>query len=151
MSREELDRLEGLICCQTFHLEHVPAGLPANLSDTTQKHPLIYLAGALWELDPMANAHHMMKIWDGLRSLGIASFCPHWALFQHVAAPRTRREWLAFDLAVLDHCDAVLRCDGTSGGADLAVERAVELGLPVFRSLTDLLVGHQSLRQAEPT
>lgn len=35
-------------------------------------------------------------------------------------------------------CDAVLRIDGASKGADEDVRQAEELGLPVYRALTDL-------------
>jgi hypothetical protein len=39
---------------------------------------------------------------------------------------------------LLERCDAVLRIPGESRGADLDVARAVELGLPVFRAVTEL-------------
>jgi hypothetical protein len=39
---------------------------------------------------------------------------------------------------LLQHCDAVLRIPGDSRGADLDVARALELGLPVYRSLGEL-------------
>ena len=83
---------------------------------------------------------------DGLLSLGIAAFCPHWSLSQHVAFPRTRREWLDFDLVVLDHCDAVLRCSGESAGAAAEVERALISGLTVCYSLSALLVTCELMR-----
>lgn len=35
-------------------------------------------------------------------------------------------------------CDAVLRIPGESRGADLDVARAIELGLPVYRDLSEL-------------
>jgi len=39
---------------------------------------------------------------------------------------------------LLARCDAVLRIEGASRGADLDVARARELGLPVYRSLDEL-------------
>lgn len=39
---------------------------------------------------------------------------------------------------LLGCCDAVLRIPGASRGADLDVARALELGLPVYSSLSDL-------------
>ena len=39
---------------------------------------------------------------------------------------------------LLAHCDAVLRIDGASQGADGDVRRAARLGLPVYRSVAEL-------------
>jgi hypothetical protein len=39
---------------------------------------------------------------------------------------------------LLARCDAVLRIPGESAGADLDVQRARELGLPVFTDLADI-------------
>jgi len=39
---------------------------------------------------------------------------------------------------LLECCDAVLRIPGESRGADLDVSRAVQLGLPVYRAVSEL-------------
>ena len=39
---------------------------------------------------------------------------------------------------LLSRCDAVLRIPGASGGADLDVVRARELGLPVYTTIEDI-------------
>ena len=39
---------------------------------------------------------------------------------------------------LLECCDAVLRIPGESPGADLDVSRAVQLGLPVYRAVSEL-------------
>jgi hypothetical protein len=39
---------------------------------------------------------------------------------------------------LLECCDAVLRIPGASRGADLDVSRAVQLGLPVYRAVSEL-------------
>ena len=39
---------------------------------------------------------------------------------------------------LLECCDAVLRIPGESRGADLDVARALQLGLPVYRALSEL-------------
>ncbi|MDB6044716.1 MAG: hypothetical protein JWM63_3267 [Gammaproteobacteria bacterium] len=39
---------------------------------------------------------------------------------------------------LLERCDAVLRIPGESHGADLDVARALQLGLPVYRALSEL-------------
>jgi hypothetical protein len=39
---------------------------------------------------------------------------------------------------LLERCDAVLRIPGESRGADLDVARALQLGLPVYRALSEL-------------
>lgn len=71
--------------------------------------------------------------------LGFVPMCPHWSHFQHTFRPRPYADWLAFDLEWLPCCDAVLRLPGESSGADGEVARAVELGIPVFGSVAELV------------
>ena len=82
------------------------------------------------------------------------------ALYRHGHTPMIG-EWIALPLAreagssvpndaiaeaflypvaerLLQHCDAVLRIEGESKGADDDVRRAISLGLPVYDSLQDL-------------
>jgi hypothetical protein len=39
---------------------------------------------------------------------------------------------------LIEHCDAVLRIDGKSRGADLDVARARELGLPIYHDAAEI-------------
>jgi hypothetical protein len=39
---------------------------------------------------------------------------------------------------LLERCDAVLRISGESRGADLDVARALQLGLPVYKAVSDI-------------
>jgi hypothetical protein len=96
------------------------------------------------------------KIARNLRTLEQAAL----AVYRHGHVP-VIGEWLALPLAreagssrlgdaisesflypvarrLLGCCDAVLRIDGASKGADEDVRQAKELGLPVYHALTDL-------------
>jgi len=76
-----------------------------------------------------------LEVWE----LGAAAICPHAnTRFYQGAAPDT--QWLKGDLAILDKCDAVMcTLDWTrSVGARGEVDRARELGIPVFYKLEDL-------------
>jgi hypothetical protein len=92
----------------------------------------VYIASPYTAPDPCANTHNAMKVWDQLWDAGVCPFCPHWTHFQHTFAPRPYGDWLAFDLEWLRVCHAVLRLPGDSSGADKEVGEAIDLGIPVF-------------------
>ena len=50
---------------------------------------------------------------------------------------------------LLERCDAVLRIPGESRGADLDVARAVQLGLPVYKAVTELPLRSEVSGKAE--
>lgn len=47
--------------------------------------------------------------------------------------------WYQYDFEWLEKCDAVYRLPGESVGADKEVERAKELGKPVFHSFKEVV------------
>lgn len=57
---------------------------------------------------------------------------PHLTMFVHFLFPQPLEFWYAYDIDALEQCQAVFRFDGDSTGADREVERAIELGIPVF-------------------
>jgi len=70
---------------------------------------------------------------------GFVPFSPHthlaWALV-HMNNPR---RWKQLDFNWLERCDALLRLPGESEGADAEMNKAVNLGIPVFNSIRTLL------------
>lgn len=99
--------------------------------------PLVYIAGPYTTPDPCVNTHAAIKLADSLLDV-CDPFVPHLSHFWHTVSPKPYDEWLRLDLAYLHRCDALYRFGGKSGGADGELAYAVEWGIPVFRSLTDL-------------
>lgn len=100
--------------------------------------PLVYLAGP-YSADPVANTRAATVAGQALwRTAGVAVVVPHWSLIGDAMAPMSREDWYRWDLDQLEHCDAVYRIPGESLGADREVERAGELGLPVFTTVNEV-------------
>lgn len=103
--------------------------------------PLVYLAGPYTKPDPITNSRNAMAWGDCLWKTGeVVPFVPHLSIAWHLAMPRPLEYWYAYDLAVLEHCQAVFRFDrGESKGADAEVARANALLVPVFTEVGPLL------------
>lgn len=75
-----------------------------------------------------------------LLQAGHFPFVPQTTWFLHMIRPDVDvRLWHEWDLLWLESCDVLLRLPGASRGADLEVEKARELGIPVFTRLESLL------------
>jgi len=95
----------------------------------------IYIASPYTKGDPAVNVKRQLDAADEIVGMGGAPFVPLLSHFQHMAHPRPYETWTALDLEWVKLCDAVLRLDGESAGADAEVEYAGSLGIPVFTSL----------------
>jgi hypothetical protein len=104
---------------------------------TTPK-PLVYLA-APYSSDPVGNTRRAiesgMDLW---RSGLVAVVIPHLSLLADLVCPMPSADWYRFDLDIVEHCDAVLRLDGDSTGADVEVDCARQSGIPVFTERAEL-------------
>ena len=100
--------------------------------------PLVYISGPFTS-NPTENTHHACKLWHSLFLRGsVIPICPHWSLTQDLLTPLSHADWLGYDLGIVARCDAVLRMDGRSVGADMEVEFAKERRIPVFYGTRDL-------------
>lgn len=102
--------------------------------------PLIYIASPYTLGDVAENVARAMRTWHELWQLGFAPICPLWSHFQQLLTPLKHADWLEYDLNIVAMCDAVLRLDGESVGADREVRFANEYGIPVVYSIEDLLL-----------
>jgi hypothetical protein len=105
----------------------------------------VYIAGPIGANDDGRRARIDAAIGAGARLLaaGLAPFVPHlWAGACNADGLATYEQWMAYDFAFLDVCDALLRIPGHSPGADREVQRAVARGIPVFHAEADLLAYH---------
>lgn len=98
----------------------------------------VYIAGPYSKPDPAVNTAIAMQIWHSLDERGYAAFCPHLSHFLHIAKAKPYDRWLWQDMVWLYQCQAVLRFEGESSGADKEIEAAKEAGIPVFYSLDEL-------------
>ena len=99
---------------------------------------IIYLSAPYTKGDVAINVYRVIKCADKLLDMGYIPFIPHLTHFWHIVSPKSWDTWLEIDKAMIPRCDAVLRLDGDSLGADVEVELAKELSIPVFYSLESL-------------
>lgn len=99
---------------------------------------LIYLAGPYGQPDPCVNVHKHILVADHLAALGYGVMVPVLSHLWHTVSPHPREFWMTLDLCLLERCDALLRLDGESHGADEEVAHAQSRGIPVFYTIYDL-------------
>ena len=92
---------------------------------------LVYIAGP-YSSEPEANVDKAMMVANILLDQKFAIFCPHLFHFLEQVQERDYQEWLELDLQYLSNCDAILRLEGESPGADKEVAHAVNQEIPVF-------------------
>jgi len=86
--------------------------------------------------EPGPNLHAAASVAADLLLAGCNPVVPHVTWILHAIRPDVPVEaWTDWCLSVLARCDALYRLDGESVGADRELERAKELGIPVFRSI----------------
>lgn len=98
----------------------------------------IYIAGPYTLGDVAQNVANAMWAADRIISLGHCPFIPHLFHFQHMAHQQSYEKWLALDLEYLRICDAILRLQGNSYGADIEINTAKDQGIPIFYSIDDI-------------
>lgn len=99
----------------------------------------IYVAGPITIGDQFVNVRNAVLAAEKLRAAGWAPFVPHLSAHWHMIAPVSYEDWLTYDFAWIDVCDAVIRLQGESRGADREVAYAQSIGKPVFFHLQDAL------------
>ena len=67
------------------------------------------------------------------------------SVFYNMQKERTWEVWMEIDYKLIEDCDALLRLPGKSTGADLEVQHAQRLHIPVFESVEEL---HAELSKA---
>ena len=101
----------------------------------------VYVSGPLSKGDVLGNVRRAVEAADELLALGHIPYVPHLTVFWHFHSPKPYESWMALDFAWLEVCDAVLRLPGESEGADREVDRARELGVPIYESVSRLKHG----------
>lgn len=97
----------------------------------------VYIAGP-YSLNPAECTARAIDIAERITELGAVPFVPHLNHHWDVRHPHPWSFWLQYDLEWLPACHALFRIEGDSPGADLEVEDAFEMGIPIFFTLEDL-------------
>lgn len=108
---------------------------PATQTDGREmdNRPLVYVAGPYTRPDPVENTHNSIRLAADLVDEGLVTpYVPHLTLLWHIVLPRPPEWWYEYDYAILRRCDAVFRIAGESRGADMEVDIARNMGIPVF-------------------
>lgn len=98
----------------------------------------IYISAPYTKGDVALNVRRAIKAADELLEKGHYPYIPHLTHFWHLVSPHDWDVWLEIDLAYLPSCDAVLRLDGESKGADIEVGAAEQSGIPIYYSLEEI-------------
>ena len=103
---------------------------------------VIYVAGAYRGGSYNATFENIMaarRVAQQLWYKGWAVICPHTnSIFMDEKDGGSPEIFLPGDLEIISRCDALLRLDGASNGADKEVKRARELNIPVYYSIEEL-------------
>jgi hypothetical protein len=92
------------------------------------------------DADRPARIDAALAVGAQLLAAGFAPFVPGlWCAACNAEGLATYEEWMRYDFAFLDVCDALLRIPGHSPGADREVARAVARGMRVYTSVAELL------------
>lgn len=97
----------------------------------------IYIASPYTAGDVAQNVRRQIEAAEQLRAAGHLPFWPLHSHYWHEVFPHDWQFWMDMDLEWVAHMDVVLRLPGDSAGADMEVERAAALGLPVFFSVEE--------------
>lgn len=101
----------------------------------------VYIAGP-YSGEQADHVHQAALVWFAVIHAGHEAFVPHCWHLVHLIRPMPYEFWMARCLAWLEACDCLLRMPGQSPGADREVERAKQLGMPVFFGLEAFLAEH---------
>lgn len=103
----------------------------------------VYVAGPITAKDKKKERQNMLNaiaVGDDLLKAGFSPLVPHLSVVWDELYPgHAHEEWIEMDLPWLAAADAVLRMPGPSAGADIEVTYALELGIPVYFNLDDLV------------
>ena len=99
----------------------------------------VYVAGPIGAGNIMPRVETAIEVGEQVATAGFAPFIPHLLVFWSHRYQHDYEFWMAQDFAWLGACDACLRMSGASPGADREVAWCEANGVPVFRSLDELI------------
>lgn len=111
-------------------------------------HPIIYIAGPITG-DPWGCVKRATKASEELwEAFGFLSYLPQLSVLHEMINAQPYEFWINHGLNMVERCDGLLRLTGPSRGADMEVDYAVELGIPVTHYHDDIVGGGQLWRNS---
>lgn len=110
----------------------------------------VYISGPYTNGDQAANVRAAIEAANALLDAGYIPYCPHLSHFHHMLFPHDYETWMQLDLAWLEKCDALVRLDGYSPGADREVEHALALGIPVYYGMEAFMQAQEGVTVRVP-
>ena len=98
----------------------------------------VYVAGP-YTGDEEANMARALEAATHLLGAGLYPYVPHLSHYWEAQHAHHYEVWMELDFGWVRRCDAVLRLDGASSGADREVALAKRLGLPVFSTPAEVI------------
>lgn len=102
----------------------------------------VYVAGPLSTgtyTQSCANIRYAIDIGAELMAKGFAPYVPHYSHFANLFHMMTWQQWMDQDKIWVNSCDALLRLEGESRGADQEVVWAQAAHIPVFTDIPSLV------------
>lgn len=112
--------------------------------------PLVYIAGPYkGEQGPVANIRRAIQVGEVIETYHCAIIIPHLNMVWDLVSPQDEAVWYQRDLDVLRHCQALVRIEGESVGADAEVEFARFHGIRTFTYTDDGMTAFKTWREAQ--
>ncbi len=89
--------------------------------------------------DTAENVRRQHDAFRAIMDLGHVPFAPLFSHYQQIIHPVGYEDWLKWDFAWLEQCDAVLRLPGKSEVADRECEHADKNNIPVIKTRAELI------------
>lgn len=96
---------------------------------------LVFLAGPVMgggDVEQQIHIRNALLDADRIREAGFLPYVPHLCIFWDLVSPHERDYWLRMAKDWLLHAGALVRRPGLSVGADVEVEWAKSIGLPIY-------------------
>jgi hypothetical protein len=101
----------------------------------------IYIAAPYSGGDVAQNIRNAVIAAEEIVFLGHTPYVPHLMHLWHMIQPHPIEFWYRYDFEWLAECDALLRLEGESVGADAEVKFAESMGIPVFHRIDEIPAG----------
>jgi len=98
----------------------------------------IYIASPYTKGDVGENVSVQIQAIHKIIDIGGCPIAPLLMHYAHIYKQRPHQDWMEIDLCMISKSDILLRLPGESEGADIEVNRARQLGIPVYFSFDDL-------------
>lgn len=119
----------------------------------TTRRTRVYISGPLTTGMLTANVRRACAVADELLAHGYAVYVPHTNVLWEMISPpiddftKAYEKWLSHDFQWVLACDAILRLEGKSHGADREVELAKSAGVHIYLSKEMLLACEKPTRR----